>query len=316
MSPISVYVPGFTGNAKAYDTILPIFSTPETVTGVSMPDAQPETGCGLNRAIAISAAFWKKNVSRSHAYMGQTEDIKAIHEHVAKNVGNEPMAMYGCCRSGSAVVTYAAEHNPHNLQAMILEAPSSNMPATVKPWLANHGLPVSLDKKFWRVLFPKYPKDAVAPVDAIKNIKNKNLPILILHGKSDANIPYAQGLELYTAFKKQGFDKVHFATLTGKHAFLLRDDKENYLKAVHTFYKQYGLPHDEKYATGNIEDYSYDLQQAQNQIDEFEIGLHDTMRRRQKQIALLTVVAAAGVSYKYRHGIKNFIQKYYNELKK
>jgi hypothetical protein len=301
--PKSVYVPGFTGHPKSYEKIKAVFCTPDSIIGIHMPDAKPEIGYDLNRLIAFCGGFWKKNVSRSYADMGQTLDIKAIHDQVSQQVGSGPMAMFGCCRSGSAVISYVAQHNPDNLKAIVLESPSSDMSATLQPWLTSFGLPTSWDKGLWRIFFPHYPKNAIPPIDVIKNIKNKDLPILILHGDLDVIIPYAQGLQLYLTFKKHNFKNVHFVTLKGRHAYLLRDDGQNYLTAVHTFYKHYGLPYDVESATGNIQNYCYDMYQAQEKIDQYFAALPETMRRRQKQIAIAAFVLAAVIMYKNNNNI-------------
>lgn len=290
---VTEYVHGFTGNPSGALEMVAAFPNPQSFVGAALPDTQKETGYGLNRLIAYCASFWKKNVNRTHAYMGQTEDVEAIHNHVQQAVGARPMILFGNCRGGTAALNYVAKYNPQNLKAIVFEAIPGDLPATLHPILSRAGLSTNWDKTVFRFLFPRYPKNAISSVEAISKIHNKNLPILLFHSRQDATIPFVQALELYVTFKKNNFTNVHLVVLPGKHVYLLRDCEQEYLTAIHSFYKQYGLVHDARYAIADMQAYQYSLDQAQNEI---ALSKQLLQEQRQKTGFLLRGASSLGMA--------------------
>jgi len=276
---VTEYIHGFTGNPSGALEMVAAFPSADTFEAAALPDTQIETGYGLNRLIAYCATFWKKNVNRSHAYMGQTEDIAAIDRHVRQIIGHKPMILFGNCRGGTAALNYVAMHNPENLKAMVLEAIPGDLPATLHPILSKAGLPTHWDQTFFRFLFPSYPKNPLHFTDAIAKISDKKLPILLFHSRQDATIPFVQALELYSTLKKNGFENVHLVVLPGKHVYLLKDCEQEYLTAIHSFYKQYGLVHDAWYATQDMKSYHYPVDQAEDEIAAYKKSLQEQCKQ-------------------------------------
>lgn len=285
-SPVTTaYIHGFTGKPSGALKMAQAFPNADNFYAPALPDTQPETGYGFNRLISYLSSLKNKNINRSHAYMGQGKDIQAIHTQVEQTIGEQSMILYGICRGGSAALNYVAKHNPKNLKAMVCEAMPGDLPATLHKTLCKVGLPTKADKTVFRLLFPAYSKNAVTPIQAIAKIANKNLPILLLHSREDTVIPFVQTLELYLAFKSNGFNNVHIVVLPGRHAYLLEESQQDYLTAVHSFYRHYGIAHDVKYATADMKSYDYDVNQAQQEIVAFYESLQEQQQKARNVLA-------------------------------
>lgn len=109
----------------------------------------------------------------------------AFAEFVAVTDKSLPIIIYG--RSlGSAVASYLAAKN--TVQALILETPYTSM------------------KEMAEQVFPLVPSFLVRyDLDNTKNIKELNIPILIIHGTQDAVVPFSQGQQLATQNSKAIF---------------------------------------------------------------------------------------------------------------
>lgn len=279
----------------------------DNTTAVAFDDTNSETGYGINRIISEISTRLGKPVNRSKMYMGQAQDIQTIHQAVQKVPADNETILYGCSRGAATLINYMAQHNPQQVKAMVLDATPSNMPQATHTALAKLGLHQSWDKSLFRTIFPAYPCDATAPVDAIQNIKNKALPILLIHSQQDSKVPFVNSLQLYREFKQQGFKYVHLAAIpTGRHSFLLQDDtvKDRYLQAVHSFYKAYNLPHNPEHATADIKQYDYDLQKASQEIATYQQALQkqyeDSHLRNLYIAAVATIATLAAAAYKYQ----------------
>lgn len=296
LSVVTEYIHGFTGQPSGALEMVAAFPNPQNFQAAALPDTKKETGYGLNRLISYCGSFWKKNVSRSYAYMADGQDVEAIHEHVQQNIGTQPMVLFGNCRGGTAALNYVTKYNPDNLKAIVCEAMTGDLVAVLHPILSRAGLDTNWDATFFRFLFPSYPKDAISPLHAVEKITNKKLPVLLLHSREDKTIPFVHALRLYATLKKNGFENVHLVVLPGKHVYLLRDCQQEYLTAVHSFYKHYGLEHNPKYATADMQSYRYDVEQAQREVEDYETSMQ--MQRKQTRIALaaLSTVGIVGIA--------------------
>lgn len=255
---------------------------------ITFCDTLPETGYNLNQIISYISSLYKKPVNRSNMYMGQTKDIEAIHLSMKKQPHSQNIILFGCSRGSATILNYMGKYNPENISALILDACPANMPQTIRPILAKYGIQNSWDIPIFRKLFPKYPKNAISPLEAIKSIQNKNLPILLIHSEKDATVPFAHTLMLYQEFQKHNFNHVYLAKITdGKHSYILQDPKAKtqYLQAVHSFYKNFNLPFNHTYATQDINLFVYDLNFISAEIEKYHKKLESTYLHAQKHNA-------------------------------
>lgn len=246
-----LYVHGFTGLPDGWKKMIPAIFPDSNVIAPTLPDAKPVTGFGLNKLIYVTASLWGKTINRGDSDLGHDKDVEAI----ASTIPDKPFVAYGICRGGTALINTIAKHNPQNLKALIIEASYASLPKMLYGFLSSYGISTKYAESFAKFIFPSYEIGSVSCQKAIPFIKNKNLPVLILHSQDDVTIPLAHALMLYKAFKENGFEHVYLAEVKGAHAYSLRDDEVAYLTAVHSFYKKYDLPYDAQYATADMNSY-------------------------------------------------------------
>jgi len=244
----------------------------DDVLSFDFPENQSEQGYGLYRLIGYLASYWNKPLNLSNMYMGQNKDIDTIHEYIKNTISDDkPIVLFGLCKGGSTIINYTAQYNPENMKALVLDSSPANMPEILHDrFMDRYNIPQSWDKAIFRIIFPAYPENAIPPIQAIKNITNKDLPILIIHSQNDTDVSFLHALKLAQEFKTQEFNHVYLARIPyGKHAYLMEGDQETkdaYLQAVHTFYKQYKLSHNQIYALDSMEPYSIDQEQIRLEI--------------------------------------------------
>lgn len=273
----------------------------EHTKSVIFPDTQKETGYGINRMISEITTLINKPINRSKMYMGTGADIQAIDTILHTIHQNNDLILYGCSRGGTALINYLAQHNPDHIAAIILDATPAHMPATIHPILAKIGIHSSYDETIFSTLFPAYLKDSTGSKQLISKIKNKNIPILLIHSQNDTKVSYDHSLLLYQEFKQNGFKNVYLATIpSGKHSFLLQDVHANavYLQAVHSFYKHFGLPYNSQWAQDNLEQYQPTLDKVQEQITECAKALtKEYEQSKQRNIIGASLIAMILISY-------------------
>ncbi|MCX5924401.1 MAG: prolyl oligopeptidase family serine peptidase [Candidatus Dependentiae bacterium] len=274
---------------------------------LSFPDAHPASGCLLNGIIGYLTNCFGKKVNRDAMFMGQSADIATIVETMSDQTSCESsVILYGCSRGAAAIINYMSQCNPTQVKALVLDACPASISETIAPTLAKLGINPSLSLSVFTTIFPAYPENSITPRQAIKNIANKNLPILLIHGKSDTVVPYEHSLMLYLEFKKQGFTNVHLVTISqGKHSFLLQNEyaKSQYLTAVHSFYKAYGLSHDPTWAKDTCDTDNPDFAGIAEKISIYEtniLRLHEYGKKR-NLIAIASLVTIMSLLYLKNH---------------
>lgn len=249
---------------------------------VAFQDVQKESGYGINRLISEVTTSKNKPINRSKMHMAGPQDIKDLHETIIEIPESDKIVLFGCSRGAAAAINELGQNNPNNIAAVILDASPASMPETIHPILAALGIHHSYDKTIFSILFPQYHKNLSTPLQSIKKIQNKDLPILLIHSQDDFSVPYHHSLQLYKEFINNGFRNMYLVTIAqGKHAFLLQDPrvKHIYVQAVHSFYKQHKLPYDEQYANADLTIYQPDI----NYIEEKITQAQNTLRIQYEQ---------------------------------
>ncbi len=273
----------------------------------SFSDTEKETGYGINRLISEITTSLKKPINRSKINLGQTQDIAALAKTIQNIPPTDSIILFGCSRGAATCVNTISIHNPCNIAALVLDACPTSMPETLDPKLCNLGIHPSYNNQIFTRLFPAYITDDITPLKAICAIKNKQLPILIVHAKNDTVVPYAHAMQLYITFKAHGFEHVYLASiLEGKHAFLLQDPqaKTAYLQAIHTFYKIHHLPFDATYAQDAMTAYQPELSVMHDAIELYYAQLQENYEQstyRNKLMVYATILLAAGTLALYYH---------------
>ena len=231
--------------------------------------------------------------------LGQGEEIKLVR----KNINEEESAMVVAnSRGGSAALSCIGQYNPANLRALVVKSAPADMLNIVDEIQYKIGLFTLMTRsaKEWalRQIYPNYPKNSMPPVAAIANIKNKKLPVLIVHSAADTVVGIRSGYQNYNAFKKAGFENVYFCELQeSDHNNISKTDEEKMSQVLHSFYKKHDFQHDPKKAT------IINFQPLQPTVEEIDKKLHANLWELRKQSMInATVVAsvvAIGLTIKY-----------------
>lgn len=241
----------------------------------------------INRIIATLFEQNAKKHFNKETDFGQSEDSQAIQSQITATVEpNEPFLLFGSCKGAATIINYIANYNPSSLQAVILEAPFSDALTHSYNFFYAKGFSQKETDFIFKRFFSHYPKNPIPPIDAIQYIKNKSLPILIIHSKNDHESSITHSYMLYKMFKEHEFSHVYLAILEGTHGHLITENNTEYLTAIHTFYKHHNLPYSEIYAK-DIDQYNHDIKTLDLAIDDFYQKLEQKHLASQKKLSKL-----------------------------
>ncbi|MGZ6254516.1 MAG: alpha/beta hydrolase [Candidatus Chromulinivorax sp.] len=259
------------------------------------PDAQPAHGYNFNNLLFLINELIRsqKPLNRQSMFMGYDQDVQTLYHQI------DPLKdyiLYGFSRGGTATINYLAQYNPHNIKALILNATPANLLDGIDEFQAKMGYRVAATdtqkEAIFRTLFPAYPINSIPPLQTITKIKNKKLPILLIHSKHDTIVPIAASWKLYVALLQAGFDNVYLCELeSGQHKdYPNGPDKMTYLKAQHSFYKYFNLDYNPEFATLDLKTLQPSIQKIQDKITSYEQALNTAYQQAQKNILFNTKI--------------------------
>jgi len=303
--PTTIFCHGIVDNKTQADRYDQFLQKPKVA--FDFPDAQTPHNYNLNSLIFHSCALFGKRVNRESMHMGHGADIETLKNQIKSD---EDYILYGVSRGGATAISYLAQHNPVNVKAVVLDATPADVVTSIDELQHTLGCKFASDRTsqecLFNTVFPAYPCNSVPAVQDIKNIKNKNLPILIVHAHTDTRVHMRSAWQLYQAFLQAGFTNVYLSELqNGKHAFYMQgSDKDTYLKALHSFYKAYDLECNESYATMNVQELQPNLQEINDKI---QIDHEQFLRKYEEQkklnifvVSMLLFLSATTAIYLYK----------------
>lgn len=89
-------------------------------------------------------------------------------------------------------------------------------------------------KRSWKKQAPDF--DSVSP---LKHIQDFSTPVLLVHGKKDLRVPYAQSSQIYSALKAAGKPVELVLQPLGDHHFTRQEDRLTFLQALEAFLIKY-----------------------------------------------------------------------------
>lgn len=274
----TIYAHGIVSGPEQAKRFQDAFATPQLI-ALEFLDSRPASGIGLNKAINKITNLMGKKVNRNAMFMGQGLDLETIDQAVRSVSPSESIILYGCSRGAAAILTYMGQHNPSNIAAIVLDACPAHIAQTTEPLLARLGINPKRADDIFSILFPQYnPRSALSPEDAIEKIKNKSVPILLIHSLTDTVVHYTHSIRLYQKFLQAGFTSVHLVcSPQGRHSYMLQDSEtqEIYLQAVHSFYKKYDLNYDAAWAQDHCAPSNIDLKTAHQMIEAYRQNIQD-----------------------------------------
>jgi len=269
--PITLFCHGIVDNKTQINRYKNYVQEPSIA--FDFPDVQKPKGWNFNTFLFNSSAiFSKKPINRSSMFMGQDQDITTLKDQVDIK---KSYILYGISRGGATVINYLAQHNPKNIAAVIIDGSPADMISTIDAIQSTIGHRFITDrtkqKRMFNMLFPAYPIDSVPSHEAISSIKNKSLPIFIVHSHQDTKVHIESAWQFYCAFKEAKFTHVYLCELeNGLHALYMHGiDKNIYLHALHSFYKRHGLAYNQKYSIINLKDLQPSVHEIEKKLTEY-----------------------------------------------
>lgn len=284
-------------------------------------DSQKPTESGLNTTLYTIGSIFGKRINRAKMFMGQSGDIK-IAKDICKN-HTQPYILYGFSRGGAVAVS-AATINNQNLKTLVIEAAPYDISRIAYVAKCYLGIPFD-HKNIFSYVFPSYNPLHNLNAYAIKKIRNKNLPILILHSEPDIAATISEALRYYVHFKHEGFENVYLVRLPeGDHGRVITNPKMGplYLEVLHSFYKAYNLPYLEKHARLNAQDlkkyFQPNVANIEKEIAAHEAILNSIYRSSKKRnltigaaITAISVATIAAIAWATRSKSKESDEKSY-----
>lgn len=229
----------------------------------------------LQKASVIQEPAQSFNFDHHKKDIGQIHDITKLKEQIRPD---ENYILYGHSRGGATILSYLAQNNPTNIQAIVIDAAPADVIDRVDEIQYEVGACIFRTRphKEWivRQLYPGYPKDSRPPVETIADIKNKELPVFLVHSENDEIVNVRAAWKIYKAFQQAQFSHAYICTLQhGGHSGNAREaDSHTYKSALHSVYKKHGFKHDAHQAI--LDDLSH-LQPSVNEADT-QIKLQET----------------------------------------
>lgn len=193
------------------------------------------------------------NGTTEETSLGQENEIKIFDDAFNKMIDTIKkrgftdiyIILYGVSRGASTILNWMSQHpeSRHYIIGAILESPFDSVenvfdhivsqmkmlkhfiPRTAVRWLVR------------RVSCGSYKEDGLQPIDAIKLIKHKDIPMLFIWSKTDSVISYKNSQNLYLSLRKLGHKKVRYISCKlGCHASILwGPDGQSYKVGVERF---------------------------------------------------------------------------------
>jgi pimeloyl-ACP methyl ester carboxylesterase len=250
--PMTLFCHGIVDNKNQIDRYQHVIMQPAT--SFDFPDAQKPADWDLNTLVFNGCSLFGKSVNRNNMFMGTGQDITTLKKQIDPK---KSYILYGLSRGGAAAITYLAQYNPSNIQALILESTPADMIDAVDNFQYAIGYKFAQERPtqelIFHTLFPAYQLGSIPPIQSIAHIQNKQLPVFIVHTQDDTRVSIDAAYKLYLALKQANFTDVYLCILDhGKHGLYTQGpDKNIYLHALHSFYKKYGFAYHQQFATLN-----------------------------------------------------------------
>lgn len=213
-------------------------------------------------------------------HMGCDKDIQALQDQMTPD---KNYILYGLSRGGSTAISYIQQNNPKNIDAVIIDAAPANVVDAIDEFQHAIGCRFTTDKKaqeqIFNFLFPAYIIGSIPAIENIANMSNKELPIFIVHAKTDTRVHIRSAWQFYAAFLHAGFTNVYLVELDhGKHGYYMNgQDADRYGHALHSFYKKYNFSYNPEFATiDNLEKFQPALQDITQKIAHDQENMHAT----------------------------------------
>ena len=160
--------------------------------------------------------------------------------YAVKRFGEDSKIIITGVSMGAATVMMAAgEQLPENVVCVLADCGYSSAREIIKKVIADMGLPPKVFYPFVKLgalVFGGFKLEENSPIEAMKRCK---IPIIFIHGDTDAFVPCDMSRELYEACSSE---KKRFVTIPGAgHGLAFPANKQMYLNALIEFEKEWNI---------------------------------------------------------------------------
>lgn len=194
---------------------------------------------------ALVSFDFKDTAQASSASFGQEDDVRKLEE-VCNAYPEQRKILVGSSRGAATCMNYLGSKQVTDIGAAVIESPFASMETLITgPY-----------RPLFRWWFPHYQPHGLQPVNTAPTIA-KDIPVFIFCSKDDELIPVSQTIDLYNTLRSSGHTKSHLMIVdNGAHAKILGNkDGQRVRNAIHAFYKEYNIPHNEAWATDGQESF-------------------------------------------------------------
>jgi len=161
----------------------------------------------------------------------EVEDVKAVINFAQKKFNNQPIALYGFSLSASAMLMTKS----NEINAIITDSPYANLDNMIDHIYFIFGplkFPFVITTKFYAKIFLNINTKKVSPEQSIKNL---TIPILLIHGEKDSQIP----IENAYILKKSNPDIELWIVKNADHGYSYAMNPDEYKSKIKSFLKEH-----------------------------------------------------------------------------
>ena len=172
--------------------------------------------------------------------INEKRDCISWIEHAISRFGSDVKLIITGISMGAATVMMAAgEELPKNVVCVLADCGYSSAREIIKKVIAEMKLPADAVYPFVRIgarLFGHFSLEETSPMEAVKRT---SIPIIFIHGDTDAFVPYDMSVRLYNACSSE--HKRMVTINDAGHGLAYPVDRAGYLDALRDFQKECGF---------------------------------------------------------------------------
>ncbi len=168
--------------------------------------------------------------------VNESRDCEKWVEYIVNNIDKDArIILTGISMGAATVMIAAASELPENVIGVLADCGYTSAKAIIKKVMREMKLPADLLYPFARLgarLYGGFDPDERSPIDAVKRAR---VPIIFIHGDTDAFVPYEMSVENYNAC----VSRKRLVTVKGAgHGLAYPIDPKLYLDEITEFFKE------------------------------------------------------------------------------
>ena len=176
-------------------------------------------------------------------------DIVDWAKYVEQRWQGVPLVLDGVSMGASVVMMGAEIGYPDNVKAIIADCgyttPDRIAKKVLRQWFRLPPFPLYPIARAFIKLFAGYDIEGASSLKALEHVKEKNIGILIAHGKADDFVPYEMSEDNMAVL--EGYDRAElFTSEKAGHGLSFLYNKEEYVEAIKRLFERAGIEFSER----------------------------------------------------------------------